>query len=189
MTFFALPHRPERRCFTHTMMNKKKWKQAVGLLLFFMALPVWSWDHYGGVGTYNNGVFFDYQVGNQYGNIELRAGQYIQMNNDWDVNLSVRRYIQHDTNTDGFYFGAFVGQVGAAQVSTQQLRIVGGGFETGYQWVTHFTKMQFFGDMGIDRRLSYGGANINTQPAFEVGASLSLDLRTLFQGKKSPSHK
>ncbi len=151
----------------------------VVLMGLLCILPVQALDQYAGIGSYNNGLFVHYQLGNQYGNIELRAGQFFQMNNNIDVNLSVRRYIEQDANIDGFFVGGFAGQVNVSQIDVKQYRDVGAGFEMGYQWVSKYTKTEFYGGMGINRALSYGAVTQKAQPAFLLGLSIGLDLHAL----------
>lgn len=151
----------------------------LALMGLVCVLPVQALDQYAGIGTFNNGLFANYQVGNRYGNVELRVGQFFQMNNNVDINMSVRRYIEQDANVDGFYVGGFAGQVNVSQIDVKQYRDMGAGFEMGYQWVSKYTKTEFYGGLGIDRQLSYGAVTQKAQPAFLLGLSMGLDLHKL----------
>lgn len=149
------------------------------LMGLICVLPVHALDQYAGIGSFNNGLFVNYQVGNRYGNVELRAGQFFQMNNNIDINVSVRRYIEQDANTDGFYVGGYAGQVDVSQIDVKQYRDLGAGFEMGYQWVNKFTKTEFYGGLGVNRQLSYGAVVQKAQPVFLLGLSMDLDLHKL----------
>ncbi len=150
-------------------------------LMGALALPVLAdsadgVDQYVGVGSFNNGLFGDYQIGNKYGNIELRAGQFRQMGGGWNFNMSVRRYIEQDANVDGFYVGGYVGQVDVIQVGSNLVSRTGAGFEMGYQWVSPYVKEELFGGLGIDRQESQGTSAVQATPSFLVGVSVSLNL-------------
>ncbi len=155
------------------------------LILLACATHVWSLDQYAGIGTYNNGIFLNYQFGNALGNIEVRAGEFPLVNYNWNINVSARRYIEQDQNVSGFFFGGFAGQVDVKQVGPQDQRILGTGFEMGYQSVSHFSKIELYGDMGVNRRISSGGTTLNSQPMFLLGVSVGLDLNTLLKKHQS----
>ena len=155
------------------------------LMLPALADDVDQYVQYVGVGSFNNGLFGDYQIGNKYGNIELRAGQFRQMGGGWNFNMSVRRYIEQDANVDGFYVGAYGGQVDVIQVGSDLVRRTGVGFEMGYQWVSPYVKEELFGGLGIDRQESQGTSAVQATPSFLVGVSVYLDLHPKRAGKSS----
>ena len=90
--------------------------------------------------------------------------------------MSARRYIEQDANVDGFYVGAYGGQVDVVQLGPRLQRRTGLGFEMGYQWVSPYVKEELFGGLGVDRQESLGGSSMQATPAFLVGVSVALDL-------------
>lgn len=131
---------------------------------------------YGGLGLFNNGLFANYQVGNKYGNLEFRVGQFRDVGPGWLFNMSARRYIEQDANSDGFYVGVYLGQIETTPVGGKQYERFGAGGEMGFQWVTPYTKTEFFGGLGVARPVSFGGDTVKASPEFLVGLSIALDL-------------
>ncbi len=85
-------------------MSGRMYKSILGMLVLFgLSIQSWSFDQYAGIGTYNNGLFLNYQFGNALGNIEVRAGEFPLVNYNWNINVSARRYIEQDKNVSGFF--------------------------------------------------------------------------------------
>ncbi|MFN3586309.1 MAG: hypothetical protein ACK4UT_02285 [Moraxellaceae bacterium] len=133
-------------------------------------------DFYLGIGMFNDMLNVNMEfVSEDWGNIVLRIGQFRDFGSGVSGNVSWRKPLTSDNpKEDGYFIGAFAGQVVGDTLGGKEFQRLGAGAEMGYHWVNDYTRKVFSVGLGAAEPIEEAGKKKQAQPTIFFEFSIGL---------------
>ncbi len=162
-------------------------KKALQLsLIAALASPAWAvesskpaadWSVYGGFGFNRDLLHFNVESPTPYGNVYLRAGQFVKGNNVAGQVGFRKAYSYTEGDQTGYYVGAYVGHVRTVKVGDKRENVLGVGGEMSYLWQNSRRLNAFTLGLALsDATKLSDGSQLDHEPFFAVGYTIQAPL-------------